>query len=162
MLAFCDASSDGLYPFIPLGRHSAYAECGFRLAPIVLESRKWSAAVSTTAGNEPATEGITRKESEPPQIHGTAPQHYGLTLDTELASEDPFYAISGLFELAVAAETQFVNMVGTIISEDVESVGHGQNSQDLKDFQYHGDVLNRHSLRLEETIRTISDRHLMP
>lgn len=82
---------------------------------------------------------------------------YGLDLDQQVASQDPFYALNELFALVAFSENQFLNMLDNILRAelDAEKLAHQQNPT-LSNLLYNSQVLDRHIEHIKDTLRIIN------
>lgn len=73
------------------------------------------------------------------------PSQYGGSLDPAIMAQDPFYALAELFEFSASSHNQFLNMMETLIAEDIHS------------FAKHPDVsfanLSHHKVLLDEHLK---------
>lgn len=81
----------------------------------------------------------------------------GSTLDHDLAFHDSFYAMTEVFELAAASETQYLNLMEHTISKECDPLSlEEQEFPSLTNLIYNMRALERHIVRLHENLQTIS------
>jgi len=86
---------------------------------------------------------------------------YGMTLDPRIMGLDPFYAISEVYAYAAAAESQFLNMMRTILDKRIKSIAGEdlQKKASISDalperinLQHDRAILDAHSDRISNTV----------
>lgn len=106
-----------------------------------------------------STQESPRKAFHAPTL---SPSEYGKHLNFELASRDAFYALSGIFEYAAFAESQFLNLVASKISKETDL---GQiairNNPSISNLHYTLGILERCAARLKTIVRFIEQRHTL-
>lgn len=113
-------------------------------------SRLLSAAASNTS-------------SQAKIIQSAASLHldYGRNLDRAISASDSFYALHELFSFASFSEVQFLNMLESKLTKELDqSVMIEQQNPTLSNLLYHQQVLGRHIRWIQDNITKIEDRNL--
>ncbi|KAK3058700.1 hypothetical protein LTR09_000265 [Extremus antarcticus] len=153
LVLMCDSAGDGSAPEISLRNLTEYAKAQFHLVPIIQMNRTRHAhddGRSAASGNWSTQHSLA-----------LLPSHYGQMLNGQLATQDPFYALSELFDFFVSAELQFVNMMHFHVNEEVDLAGQdgvNANAPSLTDFQYMSAILDSHVRRVKRLLATIRNR----
>jgi Mg2+ and Co2+ transporter CorA len=84
-----------------------------------------------------------------PQSISHLPEQYGLTLNPQLASVDPLYALSELLFFSVSSEAQFLNLIEERVSECMDNY-KGEETLTLNDLNYSRRLLRRHIQYVED------------
>jgi Mg2+ and Co2+ transporter CorA len=84
-----------------------------------------------------------------PQTISHLPEQYGLTLNPQLASVDPLYALSELFFFSVSSEAQFLNLIEARVNECMDNY-KGEETLTLNDLNYSRRLLRRHIQYIED------------
>lgn len=81
---------------------------------------------------------------------------YGRKLDLETASTNPLYALSDIFRFAANSELQFLNMLATKITNEMDpAILIQQEDPTVSNLLYSRKILERHIQRMEEYIQFI-------
>ncbi|OCL10062.1 hypothetical protein AOQ84DRAFT_375264 [Glonium stellatum] len=78
-------------------------------------------------------------------------EQYGKTLDPDRMAENPYYALSELFEFAARSECQFLNMMSTLIKDDLRSFERHMEFS-LSNIKYFKTLLDEHIDHINATI----------
>ena len=152
LLIWCDCSGDGERPPVPLSEMTEFQNSYFVLTPVVQIKRLRPA--SSHADNERIA------ESNRQQSLALLPGNYGRMLETDLAAQDPFYALRELLDFQASSELQFINMMNDHIGEEVELAGQDrEDAPSLADFQYAREHLENHSARLTRLLHILEHRN---
>lgn len=91
-----------------------------------------------------------------PQSASGLHRSYGQSLNPQVAFHDSFYALSEIFAFAAASEMQFLNLLKDKIANEIDSNAlRSLEDRSLSNLSYTKHILDRHTLRLEENIRSL-------
>ncbi|KAJ3580212.1 hypothetical protein NPX13_g352 [Xylaria arbuscula] len=71
------------------------------------------------------------------------------------APQDPLHMCIPLFAHAAFSEVQFLNLMGSKICAQTDTIVEGVSANTLETFQYFGKILNRHAQQLKDTLRAL-------
>jgi CorA-like Mg2+ transporter protein len=93
-----------------------------------------------------------------PQSACLLTENYGKLLDKAIMTADPFYAMSELFKFCAFSESQFLNMVESVLAPDTGFKVLDQGVLTLANLLYHQEILEEHALVLRELVDVIRHR----
>jgi hypothetical protein len=93
-----------------------------------------------------------------PQSACLLTEDYGKLLDPAIMATDPFYAMSELFKFCASSESQFLNMVESVLAPDTGFKVLDQGVLTLANLLYHQEILEEHALTLRELVGVIKNR----
>ncbi|KAK5128551.1 hypothetical protein LTR85_003222 [Meristemomyces frigidus] len=151
LLVWYDAGAGSIGPDLLLTEITGYERSTLVLTPIVQDARRILAAQSS--------HGHCPTQPRRNETFGLLAAQYGKLLVAELAAQDPFYALTEIFDLVASAELQFVNMMSQLITEQIELVGDdSEHAPKLADFQHSRELLEQHMHRLKEMADLLEKR----
>lgn len=83
---------------------------------------------------------------------------YGRLLDPNLMIADPFYAMHEIFKFSAHSESQFLNMVESVIAPETGFNVLHQGVLTLSNLLYHQEILEAHAISLREQVDVIKRR----
>lgn len=131
-----------------------------------LDTQRWQITMLPTVQAKPGSalkplpphliHGVTSKVAKTSQGLSLLHLDYGLNLDQVLASKDPFYALTDLLTLTALSENQFLNMLDSVVSTDLDADKLAQHHDPaLSNLLYNSQVLDRHITSIKDSLELI-------
>jgi Mg2+ and Co2+ transporter CorA len=85
-------------------------------------------------------------------------ENYGLLLQPKLTATDAFYALNEMFTFAAHSERQFLNLMQSKITRELDVLSNSDVAPSLSNLIYSKRVLTRHIHRLKENVLAIETK----
>lgn len=103
--------------------------------------------------------GNVRQHRDFRQTAARIHENYGIMLNPKIMAKDPIYALQDVFKFFTASEAQFLNMMEKQIRFSVTQVDSMlQETSILQDLMMNKDVLGKHILNLQDSIRFLQNQ----